>query len=259
MGAAKRRRDAFFAAHPVCCFCGGREPAVTVDHVPPRSAFVSRIGPENFEFPACVPCNKGSAASEQAFALYARLFDQNDANYDQSHTRRLISGVKNNLPSALPRTDISAGEKRRVLRHFGWERSRGAFLEDIGLVGLPEEAGGHIERVAAKLLAALHYRHMGVCLSEAHAVFFGWSQQGLPGVEEAKEIILEGMPRLVVGARVNTSIGDQFAYRWGTNPDEGLFGFASGFGAGLFLFGAATDLTAVKDMKGWQPYKPPSL
>lgn len=191
------------------------------------------------------------------FALYVRLLDQTDANYDQRHTQKLIRGVRNNYSERLPDPSLPANEKRKVLRHFGWKAARGAFLEDVGLVGVPEQAGQHIELSAVKLLAALHYRHIGVPLGERHGVCVGWSQIGLPGIDEAREVLFSGMPKLVIGARVNTSIGDQFAYRWGVNSDEGLFGYGAEFGSGLFVFAASAPWSLVSELEDWARYAPP--
>lgn len=257
MGAAQKRKAAFLADNPICCFCGGTEPATTIDHVPLRAAFLGKVGPEGFEFPSCQACNSGTAGSEQVFALYARLLDHNDSNYNSVQLRRLIDGVRNNYPDLVPRTNLSATEKRRILQHWGWELPRGAFLDDVGLVALSKKAGPHLQMNTVKLLAALHYRHAGTTLTAQHATFTGWSQLGLPGVDEAQAQLLEGMPELVVGARTNTSIGNQFAYRWGQSPDQSLFGFAAGFGTGLFVMGAAAPLQDVENIEGWLPFQPP--
>ena len=258
MGAARKRRERFFADHPTCCFCGGESPATTIDHVPLRAAFVGNVGPEGFEFPACDDCNGGTAASEQVLALYARLFDRNDKNYDAAHVQKLIAGIRNNYPALLPRTDLSAIEKRKILRTWGWAKPDDQFLDDVGLVALPKVAAVHIAVNTVKLLAALSYRHRGLVLSSAHGVFTMWSQQGLPGVDEAQKVLFDGMPELVVGERVNTSIGDQFAYRLGYGGDPaGLFGFAAGFGAGLFIVGAAAPWDTVQDHGDWHQYEPP--
>jgi len=257
LGAAKKRREAFFREHPFCCFCGGGTPAETIDHVPLRAAFAGNVGPEDFEFPACHECNGGTSGSEQVFALYVRLCDQTDANYNQGHVKSLIRGVRNNYPDLMPDPNLPANEKRRALRHFGWERERGSFLHDIGMIAVPEGVGRHMEVNATKLLAALHYRHLGLSLTDDAGIVAGWSQQGLPGVEEARDVLFSGMPQLVVGARVNTSIGDQFAYRWGQNEAEGLFGFGAEFGTGLFLFAAAAPWSVAAGMEDWARYTPP--
>jgi len=230
---------------------------VTIDHIPLRAAFSRNIGPDGFEFPACMECNRGTSGSEQVFALYVRLMDHTDENYDQGHMRVLIQGVRNNYPNLLPNTELPASEKRRVLRHFGWARPRDDVLDELGIVAVPEVVGTHIEMNALKILAALHYRHIGESITNEMGVFSGWSQQGLPGVDEAQDVLFDGMPELVIGSRVNTSIGDQFAYRWGRNPAEGLFGFGAGFGTGLFVFAASAPWKIVNGKEHWERFEPP--
>jgi len=95
------------------------------------------------------------------------------------------------------------------------------------MVGIPDLVAQHMAMNARKLLAALIYRHTGNALNEESGVVSGWSQQGLPGVDEAHNVLAGGMPQLVIGARVNTTIGDQFSYRWGRNDPESLFGYAA--------------------------------
>lgn len=257
MGAAKKRKQAFFREHARCCFCGGSQEATTIDHVPMRAAFAGNIGPEGFEFPACAACNRGTSGSEQVFALYVRLLDQIDENYDQALIGTLIRGVRNNYPRLLPNPRLGASSKRRALRHYGWELERGQLLDDVSLVGVPEQFDEHARMNVTKLLAALYYRHTGAVVSDASGVLWGWSQQGLPGVDEAQDVLFDGMPELVIGKRTNTSIGDQFAYRWGVNAEEGLFGFAAGFGAGLFVFGASAPWGKVSQLENWERFGPP--
>lgn len=257
MGAARKRKEAFLREHSLCCFCGGGTPATTIDHVPLRAAFAGGIGPENFEFPACAECNSGTSGSEQVFALYIRLLDRNDENFHENHVRKLILGVANNYPDLLPDFNISAAKKKRVLDHWGFVRPISGFSSDASLFSIPKAANDHIEINSLKLLAALHYRHMGSFVNADMGVFFGWTQQGLPGSEEAKEILFDGMSKLVVGRRVNTSIGDQFAYRWGFNPGEDLFGIAAGFGAGMMLMAACAPWKVVSEIEDWRRFSPP--
>jgi hypothetical protein len=128
----------------------------------------------------------------------------------------------------MPDPDLPVVEKRRVLRRFGWQREAGVFLDDLPMVAVPQLVAKHMAMNAVKLLAALHYRHTGTCLNGAYGVVTAWSQQGLPGRHEARDTLIGGMPDLGVGSRVNTSIGDQFGYRWGRNEQASIFGMSCG-------------------------------
>ena len=157
----------------------------------------------------------------------------------------------------MPDPDLPVVEKRRVLRRFGWQREAGVFLDDLPMVAVPQLVAKHMAMNAVKLLAALHYRHTGTCLNGAYGVVTAWSQQGLPGRHEARDTLIGGMPDLGVGSRVNTSIGDQFGYRWGRNEQASIFGYYAEFGTGLLLIAAAAPWDAAAETDGWTLYEPP--
>ena len=259
LGESRSRRERFFAANPICCFCGGEAAAVTIDHIPPRAAFARRVGPEGFEFPSCEACNHDTAGSEQIFSLYVRVMDRNTSNYDKDYNIALIQGISNNYPHLLPELNLSANRYRRILRQWGWDKPRHGLLSDASIVAIPGEVKIHIEIVGLKLLAALYYRHKAHMLTPRESTLIAWSQQGLPGVDEALNTLAGGFPELVVGQRINTSIGDQFAYRWGENPKEGLFGIVAGFGGGLLLIAASAPASVSEAHEEWRLFEPPRL
>ena len=74
MGEKVRRTQLFLAKHPLCCFCGGTEPAVTEDHVPARSFFAKRRWPEGYAFPACEKCNAATRLDEQVCNFLVRCY-----------------------------------------------------------------------------------------------------------------------------------------------------------------------------------------
>ncbi len=161
MGAARLRRERFLDAHPFCCFCGGKEAATTIDHVPNRACFPQRAGPEGFEFPACNSCQIAYRAEEHYFAFVCRVSDQDNANYDGEASRRLIRGIRNNLPDFLPKTNLTSNEKRRALRRLGLEKTPGTTLRDLPLAALPSGTDSALRKVGIKLGLALFYRKKG--------------------------------------------------------------------------------------------------
>jgi hypothetical protein len=50
--------------HPWCCFCGGSEAAVSLDHQPARIIFPDKHRPKGLEFPACAVCNNQTSPDE---------------------------------------------------------------------------------------------------------------------------------------------------------------------------------------------------
>ncbi len=106
----------FLLAHPLCCFCGGRRPAVERDHAPARIVFRGKHCPDDFEFPACAECNRAMALSEQVTAFYIRSIDQTYDQLDAEEYGKPIRGIVNNAPEALPYHDRSRPPARSAQR-----------------------------------------------------------------------------------------------------------------------------------------------
>ena len=246
MGAKKARRQAFFKAHPRCCFCGGERAAIEEDHLPPRVAFRGRQWPEGFNFPACYECNHASSGSEQVFALMLRLGDPGRGDDEGDDIEPLVSGVRNNAPECLPSLALSANEKRHVLRKLGLQPEPGATFADAPVARVPLDVGGHITTVARKLVQALHYREVGFILPKRWGLLTAWSQQVSPSAQKTRQNLREALPSLVIGRRTNTNLGDQFYYTWGWNEAESLFGFQAFFGQGLMILGASASPDAIE-------------
>lgn len=162
MGDKSNRTSRFLKAHPRCCFCGGAAEATTIDHVPARTFFWKREGPEGFEFPACQSCQSATRIDELVFGFYARLMDRDDRRYDERDASRLLAGVMNNAPSLLPKLDLSQRLKRRALQDYGIDIPRGDFLEDVPLAGLPTEFHSAATIVGRKLALATRYKEFGI-------------------------------------------------------------------------------------------------
>lgn len=69
MGKKSIRTKKFIKKHPNCCFCGGESVTETIDHIPPRSLFLGKKYPKEFEFPACGSCNNKTSNEEDAARL----------------------------------------------------------------------------------------------------------------------------------------------------------------------------------------------
>ena len=70
MSAATQR---LLYAHPLCCFCGGEEKAVNLDHQPARIMFPDGHRPKGVEFPACAARNQQTRQDEALVAFLARV------------------------------------------------------------------------------------------------------------------------------------------------------------------------------------------
>lgn len=252
MSESKRRSTfnrSFLANHPLCCFCGGGEPGVTVDHVPPKACFPSGAMPEGFEFPACERCNQGSRAHDQVFGFYATLSDFEEENYNFTHLDKLRRGIRNNFPNLLPRLDLSANEKRRALRSIGQSTRREKFLNDEPIAAMPVEFAETGSIIGRKLACAIYYRETGGILSKSHDIYTGWGQLQLPQLEKIYKYFEELLPNSKFGNRTNIkNYGNRYSYKWDFNKNEDLFGFVCRFGSGLFVWGITTSTREIADM-----------
>lgn len=226
--ARARRRVDFFAAHPRCCFCYGENPAEEIDHVPARTCFRGKVGPEDMEFPACSRCNRGSALSEQVTALYVRFTDNTAANFDEDDFRRLFWGVANNAPAAVPQ--ISEATARRL------SSTDSLGPEPPGELIVPPTVHRHLELFATKLLYAMYYRVAGSFAGPRHRRLILWAQAGTPAAAQVTRNAAAWFGDLNVGARRNIDLGNQFHYRHGYNATHGFLGLSMSFGQALTFF-----------------------
>lgn len=242
MGESRRKKDRYAAllrAHPLCCFCGGARPSTTIDHAPARVCFKRKVGPEGYELPACLPCNRETGASEQVAALYIRMADFEDQHFDASDLDKLISGVANNAPQCLPDMGLSANDKRRTLRERGLALARGQVLLDAPIAGVPKAVHAHIEVFARKMLAAMYYRETERILGPEHALILHWAQMGTEAAEFTRSRAEAWFGELRVGTRQNADIGTQYRYKFGHHPNHGFFGLWMEFGQSFGFFTVA--------------------
>jgi len=101
MGKSRNGRKAFFAEHPLCCFCGGATPATTEDHVPSRIFFINRAWSEGFNFRARQQCNQATANIEQLAAMVCRIGKVDPTEEERRHSVALMQGVNKNSPGLL--------------------------------------------------------------------------------------------------------------------------------------------------------------
>jgi hypothetical protein len=256
VGQKKRKLQVFIEKHPICCFCG-RSQTQTIDHVPNRACFIGREYPEEFEFPACEFCNAATRQADHVFGFYVRCLDQDASTYRQDEFQRLISGMKNNYPSALPNAGLTANQVRRGLRHRGDVVSKGMLLSDIPMVAVPAEFDGYASTSAAKLTRALYYREIGSIIPASHLVMTRWFDFAAPKAPEAIAAFAAIFSSLTVGRRTNTDIGLQFLYRWGASADGDVFGFIAQFSRAIFILGVAasagaTDIGKLRESQNWR-------
>jgi len=254
MGDAQRRRRRLIDEHPWCCFCGGSTPASSVDHVPPRTCFKGRAGPEGFEFPACSHCQTASRLDEMAVAFYVQALDSNPDNFDEAAVNKAITGIANNLPHLLPNPYLSGARKRAFYRELGLAKPTNRLARELPVIQIHPDLHDRINRYARKLACALFYREQKRIASPDHHVMAHWGQAADPRFREMAQAWMDMTPMIDVGKRTNLDFGDRFAYRYNRCSDPDVFASFVGFGLGIHLLVLVADEeTTAKIQEGATP------
>lgn len=253
MGEAKSKKKRFLAAHPYCCFCGGNEPATTVDHVPPRICFAGRAAPEGFEFPACAKCQVATRLDEMAFGMFVRISDPIPENYRSDEVLKSVAGIRNNLPHLMPFTGLTARDKRAALRDKGLVIPPGTTIAEAPLVGIPAAIDEHVRRYARKLAAALYYKEKGKPVGPDFVFWTEWGTATDRRRMENLQEIIRMSPFSRIGTRTNLNFGNRFGYRYDKAHDNDLFTAIAKFGGGLILVMLVADGESAKEIEedGW--------
>jgi hypothetical protein len=173
------------------------------------------------------------------------MSDTDSANYEQKTSKRLIAGIKNNMPELFPNARISANLKKRTLSSFGLPKPTGVAAAEIPMAAFPKEVDPLLRIVAIKIGLALYYRHKGSVASRDHLVMGYWSQIGNRRTMERWAKIAEDLTGLEIGSRQNINFGNRFRYRWAMEEDgqRDIFVAISQFGQGLVICSIVADAT----------------
>jgi len=143
----------FLRRHPLCCFCGGSEPASTIDSQPAKIVFPDDLRPEEREFPACASCTKQTSADEALLALICRLIGspQRDLAPEFDRLRETFTTVRQRFPGLLERM----GQGQIFIQR------RGRLVREGRINVNQREVHESMCRIAAKLALAIYYESKG--------------------------------------------------------------------------------------------------
>lgn len=233
-------RADFIAAHPRCCYCNGRHATAEIDHAPARIAFIKKQGPDGFEFPSCSECNRSTALSEQVAAFYIRAFDLQNAPIDPPEFDKLVSGISNNAPEALPKFQAQTTWHNPMLDPTGTARRT---------MAVPGPAKDYIRLFIHKVLYALYYKTTGRFANATNRYLIDWAQSDTEAAALMNARADAWFDKKVTGKRPNVDLGDQFKYQYGYNAQHGYFGVKMAFAQSFVFFaviGPARELNALK-------------
>ncbi len=243
MGQRSRRKAAFLAKHPLCCFCGGLTPAMTEDHVPARSIFDGRDWPKGYSFPACDACNRLTREEENVLAFLSRINPGPGelTELQKLESRQFMASMRRNYPKAFELLAPSANQVRRFLKDAEVTRPPGKLLRDVPLMsfGQPEFVTP-IKNFGIKLFCALHYMHTGSIAPAGATVSirFVTNVQLLRGALPDEIFhILGGRP---VVERGKNDLQEQFSYIYGVSAERDLSAYVCKFRASFVLIGIVT-------------------
>lgn len=208
-------RAAFIASNPRCCYCAGRRPTTEIDHAPARIVFIKKHGPEGFLFPSCSECNRIAGVSEQVMAFYIRSFDRSACGLDEAEFEKLVSGLVNNAPEAVPRMPPRPSSGLALLTHGIYEADRTTIV--------PPAAKAHIELFGLKVLYALYYRVTDRFAGSSTRYLLNWAQDGTDAARLMRATADKWFDEHEVGQRRNVDLGDQFSFQYGYHEAHGFF------------------------------------
>ncbi len=207
-------------------------------------------------FPACEKCNSAASQIEQAVALYFMLANHEEIDPDTTQLRKLLRGVSNNNPDLMPSMTRSANEARQHFKKRGLSLDSGRTYKDIPLLKLPVANKRAMEFFSRRLTCALYYKEVGHPLPSAWRMVNVWTHLIDPIAVDLAAAAREMFPQVEVTTRRNTTLGEQFIYRWGCNEDRTIFGFAAQFSRSFLFVGAAAAPQHVQEARAeaWRPH-----
>ncbi|MEN2749494.1 HNH endonuclease signature motif containing protein [Sphingomonas sp. T9W2] len=241
-------RAAFIASNPRCCYCAGRRPTTEIDHAPARIVFIKKHGPEGFLFPSCSECNRIAGVSEQVMAFYIRSFDRSACGLDEAEFEKLVSGLVNNAPEAVPRMPPRPSSGLALLTHGIYEADRTTIV--------PPAAKAHIELFGLKVLYALYYRVTDRFAGSSTRYLLNWAQDGTDAARLMRATADKWFDEHEVGQRRNVDLGDQFSFQYGYHEAHGFFGVRMSFAGAFVMFGVIGPARPMAKLKNRDPLCP---
>jgi hypothetical protein len=193
------------AAHPWCCFCGGSEKAVNLDHQPARLMFPDKHRPKGLEFPACAACNISTSGDEALVAFFARVTGNHrfpDGRVDQGLINS-IKAVEHAFPNLLS-----------TIVQYRWIKQNGLLNRRQVVNGNNPQVVKSACRVSAKLGLAAYYDHYKRSAESTVYINTMWTHNQNDDTRLSVDNILKTLPDQKYLKQGNWDTQDSFFLRY---------------------------------------------
>lgn len=228
MGESKSRLARLLTIQPTCIYCGGTEPAVSIDHCPPIGIFDGRKRPKGLEFPCCKMCHEGTRAMDNIACAMSRLYPIADTEEQRSEIRKYIRALANNHREIA----LLFARHEDVI----WWEGRLA-----NVVHFPDESelNTAMNAFAARVGIALFYEVAGFALPPEASILCRWYSNYDVASEDFPTEFVESLGLIRTLSQGNANVFDQFKWAAARTADSGNgFGFVAAFRRSFVVSGA---------------------
>ena len=251
--AKKNYRNQILADQPNCIFCGGSEPATTVDHLPSKQMFDLKHRPHGMECPACKHCNNSTGPMEMVAALVRRFPIIPPTEKHSKELVKLFLGVKNNFPGLLQRLFESDAEPHPEATLPEGDTAISLDCPRLHFI---------MEIVGAKLALGFHWLQTRRIVPKNGRISVAWYTNYDRHTNRLPTDIYQYLGAPVTLTQGKFSVRNQFAYQFGLLPsqDAGIYwiAFEPSFAIAAFLFEDGT-LMRHTDLAQFGPGQWPTL
>jgi hypothetical protein len=235
-------------AQPWCIYCGGVNEATTIDHMPPITIFDQRRRPRGLEFSACQPCNSGSRIAEKIVGLVSRMYPDPSTDTGREELKKLYREFASNHPDLLEEMKWPTDDQLQQANFPAGTHplnARGPLLNEA------------MNRFAAKLALALHFKMTGAIASTTAAVAGRWYSNHQAYTGAIPEVLLKAV-RDAAGtlAQGTWNVGEQFVYAGAHTPSGKQSLFVARFREAFAVAGMVYDELEPPEVEGFSVVRP---
>jgi hypothetical protein len=210
----RKSNEALLKHNPFCIFCGGTEPATTIEHCPPRMMFRGKRRPHELVFPSCDRCNSGTRRSDLVASLLGRVYPDG-TDIDQADFGKVLKGVANNVPGLLEEMWQSDAEQHLAEGSIPMPPTGGSLLRANGPI-----LKSHILTFGGKLGLALHFELHKRPVPLTGGVQSIWFSNVQAAKGEIPRDLLAILPTPRTMQQGKQHVADQFQYSWVTTEER---------------------------------------